>query len=283
MRGRLPRLQTELAGPDDRDDRGRRHGARSPPTAAGRCTPSSIDPAVFGGHDAEFLGDLVTRRGGGGAAARRGPAAGRDAEGAARSRSPPVDGERHRGADHRAGQAPGDRPQERLNASPHLLQHPPEQARRLAAASGRGERARAAVRRVRQPHRRAAVRASAATRAAMRHCCAWSKRRRRCRIVDRSTDFQERLRVLGGRLSAARWRRPRGACGWTCLVTPRAGTAACAKSFSPPIPPWRARWRAAHARRLGGPRRAGSAAGARTSNRWRPRVRGQRSPWRMRW
>ena len=63
----------------------------------------------------------------------------------------------------------------------HLLQQPPEQAGRLAAGAGRGDRAGAALRGMRQPHRRAALRHLPRSRGATRRCCAWWRRRRRWR------------------------------------------------------------------------------------------------------
>ena len=59
MQGRLQQLQTELAGRTIETSAG---GGMVRVTADGRGTVRLvvIDPAVFAGHDAEFLGDLVT-------------------------------------------------------------------------------------------------------------------------------------------------------------------------------------------------------------------------------
>ena len=59
MQGRLQQLQTELAGRVIETSAG---GGMVRVTADGRGTVRSIviDPAVFAGHDAEFLADLVT-------------------------------------------------------------------------------------------------------------------------------------------------------------------------------------------------------------------------------
>jgi len=58
MQGRLQQLQTELAGRTIETSSG---GGMVRVTADGRGTVRSvvIDPTVFAGHDAEFLGDLV--------------------------------------------------------------------------------------------------------------------------------------------------------------------------------------------------------------------------------
>jgi hypothetical protein len=58
MQGRLQQLHSELANRTIETAAG---GGRVKGTAAGRGTVRSIvlDPAVFGKHDAEFLGDLV--------------------------------------------------------------------------------------------------------------------------------------------------------------------------------------------------------------------------------
>jgi DNA-binding YbaB/EbfC family protein len=58
MQGRLQQLQTELAGRTIETSAG---GGMVRITAAGRGTVRSVvvDPGVFEGHDAEFLGDLV--------------------------------------------------------------------------------------------------------------------------------------------------------------------------------------------------------------------------------
>ena len=58
MQGRLQELQTELAGRIIETTAG---GGMVRVTADGRGTVRSvsIEPAVFEGHDAEFLGDLV--------------------------------------------------------------------------------------------------------------------------------------------------------------------------------------------------------------------------------
>ena len=59
MQGRLQQLQSELAGRTIETTAG---GGMVRVTADGRGTVHAvvIDPAVFEGHDAEFLGDLVT-------------------------------------------------------------------------------------------------------------------------------------------------------------------------------------------------------------------------------
>jgi DNA-binding YbaB/EbfC family protein len=59
VQGRLQQLQTELAGRTIETTAG---GGMVRVTADGRGTVRTviIDPAVFAGHDAEFLGDLVT-------------------------------------------------------------------------------------------------------------------------------------------------------------------------------------------------------------------------------
>jgi len=58
MQGRLQQLQTELAGRTIEASAG---GGMVRVTADGRGTVRTviIDPTVFDGHDAEFLGDLV--------------------------------------------------------------------------------------------------------------------------------------------------------------------------------------------------------------------------------
>jgi nucleoid-associated protein EbfC len=58
VQGRLQQLQSELAGRTIETSSG---GGMVEVTADGRGTVHSIviDPAVFGKHDAEFLGDLV--------------------------------------------------------------------------------------------------------------------------------------------------------------------------------------------------------------------------------
>jgi DNA-binding YbaB/EbfC family protein len=58
MQGRLQQLQTELAGRTIETSAG---GGMVRITADGRGTVRSVvvDPGVFEGHDAEFLGDLV--------------------------------------------------------------------------------------------------------------------------------------------------------------------------------------------------------------------------------
>jgi DNA-binding YbaB/EbfC family protein len=58
MQGRLQQLQSELAGRTIETSSG---GGMVRVTADGRGAVRSvmIDPAVFSGHDAEFLGDLV--------------------------------------------------------------------------------------------------------------------------------------------------------------------------------------------------------------------------------
>jgi DNA-binding YbaB/EbfC family protein len=58
MQGRLQQLQSELAGRTIETTAG---GGMVKVTADGRGTVRSIviEPAVFEGHDAEFLGDLV--------------------------------------------------------------------------------------------------------------------------------------------------------------------------------------------------------------------------------
>ena len=59
MQGRLQQLQTELASRTIETTAG---GGMVRVTADGRGTVRTviIDPGVFQGHDAEFLGDLVT-------------------------------------------------------------------------------------------------------------------------------------------------------------------------------------------------------------------------------
>jgi nucleoid-associated protein EbfC len=59
MQGRFQQLQTELAGRTIETSAG---GGMVRVTADGRGTVRTvvIDPTVFEGHDAEFLGDLVT-------------------------------------------------------------------------------------------------------------------------------------------------------------------------------------------------------------------------------
>jgi nucleoid-associated protein EbfC len=59
MQGRLQQLQTELAGRTIETSAG---GGMVRVTADGRGIVRSvvIDPVIFGRHDAEFLGDLVT-------------------------------------------------------------------------------------------------------------------------------------------------------------------------------------------------------------------------------
>ena len=219
MQGRLQQLQTELAnrtietsagggmvqghrrrarhGPVGRDRSGRLPGAR-------RGVPRR--PGAHGGCR--------------GAAARGRAAAGRNAEGpVAAFRAPILTGERHRRADHRARQAAGDRPED--GSAAHLSSAPAAARtdRQARVRAGRGERAGAAVRGLRQPHRGAALRRSAAIRGGIPALLCVVEEASTVGVVDRSTEFRGRYHVLGGRLS------PLDGIGPEALRLDRAGTA----------------------------------------------------------
>ena len=130
----------------------------SRPTAGAPCGPSSSIRSSSREHDAEFLGDLVTGRGGRGAAPRGRSAAGRDAEGshAAVRRRLTVSAIDELITELARLPGIGRKTAQRLTF--HLLQQPPEQAGRLASALvAVSERVRPCDG-VRQPHRGPAVR-----------------------------------------------------------------------------------------------------------------------------